>query len=332
MFILIRKIMFTSENAQYIKSDGEQMSPITNIDSIYIEKSDVSDNSSDKTYTINRLSVAKRFPIQFVVDKNISDLSTTENNSEYEITDVDSRENEFYNAETDISAIKQIKSSSVGNDYISVTFDKKIVLSNLLNNLTTKQEANYVFSNIGDVTKDISISGIEKLEDLNSSVLNKIEILEPITENVVENCSIYQSEKIKELSLFYSYDEIKSLELKPGYSYNLIYNSSNNRNDKNNNWKPNVLNIASIAEIKPLFNAVKNELIKMAKPENINEKENILSDLVDNASSSLFPLENILASIGEPKKLISTINISIPKIINMLFTKTLCNSFLLSAP
>ena len=38
-------------------------------------------------------------------------------------------------------------------------------------------------------------------------------------------------------------------------------------------WNTRVLNVETMAEIKPLFSAVKNEEVNIFKPEKINEKE-----------------------------------------------------------
>lgn len=54
--------MFTSKKAQYLDKDFNNVSPITNIDSVYFEQIE---GASGTEYVVNRMSVAKHMPIQY---------------------------------------------------------------------------------------------------------------------------------------------------------------------------------------------------------------------------------------------------------------------------
>ena len=64
--------MFTSKKAQYLNCKFEKISPITNIDTLYYEQ--VTHDSSNNTFHVERHSVAKHMPIQFNYANNIENF------------------------------------------------------------------------------------------------------------------------------------------------------------------------------------------------------------------------------------------------------------------
>ena len=92
-------------------------------------------------------------------------------------------------------------------------------------------------------------------------------------------------------------------------------------------WKIKVLQVDDIAEIKPLFNAVKNVEVNVFNPYNMNEKAYILMAFVVNSTRlSLYPTNNFASGIANA---IDNIVIDIP--VKMLITILFFNIFLISS-
>lgn len=198
--------MFTSKKAQYLNKDFDRISPITNIESLYYEQAEIS-NNTDSSYIIRRKSVAKHMPIR--VDVNNSSISVKQTQPQEPGEYLDACVNLNINKTYILNPPNPLDNNRPIYDYqqFKINTNQYINIQDLLKYYVSNQ---YMSSSIGEVYINI--------DNINSSITN--------VSNHVDNTSLAMdalSNAISSHTEYYTWNELNTSTLENNGIYNLIY-------------------------------------------------------------------------------------------------------------
>ena len=220
--------MFTAKNAQYLTANNENISPMTNIESLYYEKATKEDADS-ANFKIERKSIVKHMPIGIYCN-NVSILSTSEqlhsDSDKFNIIDSDKFSTFKDGSKGNDLMLAYVKETTLKHN-ISVKrediYTQKYNLTEILNSYVTKYQYNESYLNQLEDIYNINIdkSYITIKEDA-------IQLISNAQYNVgqfvidVSNKSNYVDSSI------YSYNNINKIKLDSSlnlYKYKMSYPS-----------------------------------------------------------------------------------------------------------